>query len=358
MSSRLSAKKLHQLSTEELAAEGLQLVEGEVVYDVGKWHETPPPPAEWLVEGLWMEHAGGFIQGEPGSGKSWLAMEMALSVASGTPFMGEYAVKQGNVYVIIEEGNINDPYSCYQRLIDGKGLDRKDLEGVLFVDHGTGWRFDDGPMVERVARRIRAIAERYGWTNGVPDLVQIDPLAGIHLLDENATKDMTNLCYHGLNPFRKLLNGLSALQIIHHSRKKSQGVGADRTSVMRGAQVLTGWADCIVDLNNKGKDTVEVSNGKMRGMDWKPFFCKREITDEYAKLTWQEPTSKSEDNDQRISRELLEIIEAHPGITTNGLKGHIEGNAAKIGILCEWLQATGQIRREKGERNAWLHYPI
>ena len=46
----------------------------------------------WLVEGLWTQQGVGLLCGSPKSCKTWLALELALSVASKTPVLGKYEV--------------------------------------------------------------------------------------------------------------------------------------------------------------------------------------------------------------------------------------------------------------------------
>ena len=58
----------------------------------------------WLVEGLWAEEGVGIVGGAPKCCKSWLALDLALSVASGTPALGTYAVpRAGPVLVFAAE---------------------------------------------------------------------------------------------------------------------------------------------------------------------------------------------------------------------------------------------------------------
>jgi RecA-family ATPase len=53
----------------------------------------PASRDDWLIEGLWAKEAVGCIGGAPKSCKTWLALEMALAVASGKPCLGRFAVK-------------------------------------------------------------------------------------------------------------------------------------------------------------------------------------------------------------------------------------------------------------------------
>ena len=41
------------------------------------------PQTQWLIEGLWSEQAVGILGGEPKCCKSFLALDVAVSVASG-----------------------------------------------------------------------------------------------------------------------------------------------------------------------------------------------------------------------------------------------------------------------------------
>lgn len=51
------------------------------------------PEQRWLVEGLWAERAVGIVGGEPKCCKSFLALDLAVSVASGRPCLRRYPVK-------------------------------------------------------------------------------------------------------------------------------------------------------------------------------------------------------------------------------------------------------------------------
>jgi RecA-family ATPase len=46
---------------------------------------APSSAPSWLIEGLWSAQAVGIIGGEPKCCKSFLALDLAVAVASGTP---------------------------------------------------------------------------------------------------------------------------------------------------------------------------------------------------------------------------------------------------------------------------------
>ena len=58
----------------------------------------------WLVEQLWGDSSVGVIGGAPKCSKTWLGLDLALSVATGTACLGRYAVPQpGPVLVYLAE---------------------------------------------------------------------------------------------------------------------------------------------------------------------------------------------------------------------------------------------------------------
>lgn len=50
-----------------------------------------PDDQRWLVTGLWAEEAVGIIGGEPKCCKSFLALDLAVAVAAGTPCLRRFA---------------------------------------------------------------------------------------------------------------------------------------------------------------------------------------------------------------------------------------------------------------------------
>src|SRR5215472_16436715 len=81
----------------------------------------------WLIEGLWSAQAVGIIGGEPKCGKSFLALDLAAAVASGTPCLRRFPTRQrGAVLLYAAE--------------DAAHIVRQRLEGIAHaasVDFGT-----------------------------------------------------------------------------------------------------------------------------------------------------------------------------------------------------------------------------
>ncbi len=89
----------------------------------------PLPPMSWACEALQIgpgRPCG--IWGYGGSGKSWVAQALALSVASGQKFLGKFDVKRGKVAHISHELGRRAVGSRYRRLANGMMVDFEDVQ--------------------------------------------------------------------------------------------------------------------------------------------------------------------------------------------------------------------------------------
>ena len=87
---------------------------------------TPP---HWAVANIWPEGAMGVIGGAPKNGKSSLALELAITLATGTPFLG-----------LADQFPMRVPPSpvLYVQVENSKGRVQRDLQEVL-VARGLGY---------------------------------------------------------------------------------------------------------------------------------------------------------------------------------------------------------------------------
>jgi len=130
----------------------------------------------WLVEGLWAEEGVGIVGGAPKCCKSWLALDLALSVASGTPALGSYAIpRAGPVLVFAAE----DPPTTVRSRLEGLTVRRGlALEHVpLHVILSSSLRLDTLGDQARLAEAVG----RYR-----PRLLVLDPFVRLHRIDENS----------------------------------------------------------------------------------------------------------------------------------------------------------------------------
>jgi hypothetical protein len=94
---------LHPPTTTPAAGAGRGLVIEDLADVLARVDAAGPPT--WLVEGLWPRDAYGVFAAEDKAGKTWAILDLALSVAAGTPWLGHFACPpSGRVLVFLGEG--------------------------------------------------------------------------------------------------------------------------------------------------------------------------------------------------------------------------------------------------------------
>jgi hypothetical protein len=180
-------------------------------------------PETWLIKHWIAKGELISIIAQPAAGKSLLALEMALAMATGKDWRGEKIHRVSNIFYVIGEGQKGfiDRVSAYE------------IENNISVDNcpfylsNTSIGFD---TVEGLTQIINAIEQ----TKTTPDVIFIDTLARSFNGDENSASNMGD--------FVKNCNCLSlyfnnaAVVVIHHSGN------SDKTR-SRGSSALIGAVD-------------------------------------------------------------------------------------------------------------------
>src|SRR5664279_795547 len=74
------------------------------------------PQTQWLVEDLWTEQAVGILGGEPKCCKSFLALDVAVSVASGTACLRQFPVRRSGPVLLFPA---EDSLAVVRRRLEG-----------------------------------------------------------------------------------------------------------------------------------------------------------------------------------------------------------------------------------------------
>ncbi len=188
----------------------------------------------WLVEDLWAEQAVGIVGGEPKCGKSFLALELAVAVASGAPALRRFAVPHpGRVLLFAAEDPLIVVRERLEALASAARVDFESLDVHLITQPVL--RLD----LDADRKRLRHTVERLR-----PRLLVLDPLVRLHRIDENVAGEVAPL----LASLRTLQRQLhTAVLLVHHARK-----GGDRVrpgQALRGSSELHAWGDSNLYLH-------------------------------------------------------------------------------------------------------------
>lgn len=202
--------------------------------------QEPDPAGRWLVESLWARAGVGIIGGAPKCGKSWLGLDLALSVASGTPCLDTFPVaEKGSVLVYMAE----DPAALVRQRLAGLCRHRSlDLAALpLGVITAATVRLD----LPRDQRRLQETVRRHA-----PRLLLLDPFVRLHRINENQAGDVASV----LGFLRELQRAHElAVAVVHHARKNGGSTGGQS---LRGSGDFFAWVDTALSLRRHRQQLV------------------------------------------------------------------------------------------------------
>lgn len=98
---------------------------------------TEPPRREWIVEALIPRKVSVLLGAHGGSGKTLLALQLAVCVALGRPFFGQ-AVAAGTVVALFAEDDADELHRRLSAICADEGVSLSDLVDRLFIFDGVG----------------------------------------------------------------------------------------------------------------------------------------------------------------------------------------------------------------------------
>jgi RecA-family ATPase len=194
----------------------------------------------WLIEGLWARSAIGLIGGAPKCCKTWLGLDMAVSVATGTKALGHFETKApGKALVFLAEDALSQVRSRIEALCRQRNQDIELID--LYVITAPILRLDLVADQERLAQAVEHLR---------PRLLVLDPLVRLHRLDENSAAEISGL----LGYFRDLQRRFDvAIVLVHHASKKQR---SQPGQALRGSSDLHAIGDCNAYLARDGERIV------------------------------------------------------------------------------------------------------
>lgn len=180
---------------------------------------------QWLIGDLMPSTGLHVLYGAPGSGKSFLALDVALHVAAGKAWGGRPVRKGGVVYVASEGGQ------GFRKRVVAARATLGDAEDVRFALVTTAPNLGrDGDTAELI-EQIRAQTGALGWE---PQLIVIDTLSrSVEDMNESSSQDVMRFVSNA-----ELISKAFGCVVmpVHHT-------GKDESKGMRGSSALHGSAD-------------------------------------------------------------------------------------------------------------------
>jgi archaellum biogenesis ATPase FlaH len=266
------------------------------------------PKVNWRINHLIPERGIVILGGEGGSCKSWLAMDMALSIANGEDFLDKFYTEQATVLYLDEENGDVDIPNRFSQLIKGQN---REIPENLHIKIFSGMQLDTPQGIEHLSELIKKSGA---------EIIILDSLIRFMAGDENKSIDAKKV-FDGL---KKMFNrfGNICFVIMHHTVKNGNG----------GINSIRGSGDYINMCNylTMLKRTAQGFKAEMlrgRGLaqdDWPKFEVKLESNQgDSVKLVYS-----GEINETTKKRDCIEFIKEF--IEANKLKSFTMGKNSDL----------------------------
>lgn len=234
---------------------------------------------DWLVRNIWTKGSCGFISGAPKSYKSYIGLDMAISVATGTPFLNDpqFSTRASRVLYLQEEDSLPLVLMRAEQVLEYKSPDRHH-HGQLVVDvsspstppAGASGTISDVVWMPPTPLDTLALHVRSGFVASSPawqawlldfvdehrfDLVVIDTLGTtVGDIDTDKSGPLNDKV---LKPLRAIAETTGvAIAIVHHN-KKTTDVNGRSGQQMLGSVALHAWVESALYVQSKEKNSNE-----------------------------------------------------------------------------------------------------
>jgi hypothetical protein len=290
--------------------------------------QTEQDAQRWLVEELWGARSVGVIGGAPKCSKTWLGLDIALSVATGTACLGKYAVPQpGPVLVYLAEDALPSVRERVAGMARHRGIDLSRVE--IDVVTAPVLRLDRDP--DRV--RLLETARRLG-----PRLLLLDPLVRLHGIDENNASEVAALLAY----FRSLQRLLDvSVILVHHTRKNAAG-GTAAGLGLRGSSDIHAFGDSNLYLR-RGKDHLVLTTEHRAAPASPPIPLALIATN--PETTHLEVIALHQDGRPRsLQDQVLDVLVAGIVLTRAMLRERLAVKNERLGEVLESLERADRLR--------------
>ncbi len=291
----------------------------------------------WLVEELWGASSVGVIGGAPKCSKTWLGLDLALSVATGTACLGRYAVPApGPVLVYLAEDALLVVRERIEGMARHRGLDLAQVE--VHVITAPTLRLDRDPDRTRLLETTKRLR---------PRLLLLDPLVRLHGIDENHAGEVAELLAY----FRSLQRQLDlSVLLVHHTRKNAAG-GAAAGQGLRGSSDIHAFGDSNLYLR-RTREHLVLSSEHRAAPASAPVYLELVATN--AETTHLEVIAELQDGSTRLTvdgkqrsleERVLDLLAQGAVLTRAKLRDSLGVKNERLGEALESLERAGRLCR-------------
>lgn len=250
---------------------------------------------DWLVDTLIERGANGVIVAEPKTGKSWMAADLAISLALGVSFLGFRVKRAVKVALVSREDNpsltkwrLRSLYRAKetdhpQALFENLYINTREQSKQLLID-------DDEQLAELVAD-LRIVK---------PEFLILDVLNTLHTKEENDNSEMRQV-FARLDQIQREIG--CAICVLHHFNKTGTG---SMTQRMRGSSAIAGWCEFMIGITLDPESAARKVQFEMKAAQPpEPIFFRIETQFGVASLTRLPDSARDVESDDERARQRV-----------------------------------------------------
>jgi hypothetical protein len=266
------------------------------VFTAAKLRTMEFPPVSYIVPGIIPEGVT-VLAGKPKIGKSWMALDLAIGIATGSPVLGGVHVEQGDVLYCCLEDNQRRLKRRVTKLLGAFGGD-----WPARLTLATEWRRLDEGGVEDIEAWCGSVSK--------PRLVLLDTLVGVRPATRgNETPYEGD--YKALSRIHRFANDRDGLGVVAltHTRKMDAD---DPVDTISGTLGTAGQADTCLILARSNKGTTLY----VRGRDVEE--CERAIIFGSENCKWSLLGDAAEVHRSDTRTKILDVLDRAPALMGPG----------------------------------------
>jgi hypothetical protein len=301
----------------------------------------PPPELQWCVQDMFAQPSLTMLVGNPGTKKTFLAIDLAVCVALGQPWLGR-SVNQGPVFFIDEETGLHQLWSRFNSAL--KAHDSGWGVPLNFVSLG-GYDLRNEEDADVLIHRALSVNAR---------LIIIDALA--NLMRGTGENNLATVQPVLFNLRRMAEYCQAAVLVIHHT---------NRHGLFRGSSSISAAADLMLSIESDPADTLlTLRTLKARFLAPLPFCARANFApapDGTPRFHLTPTDEKPADSPQSslasglpgVISSILDLLTRHPGLTRSQITARLSSySSGTIRNSLHRLMVSGLIQKSMGQEKA------
>lgn len=299
--------------------------------DYHQFSSTDWGAVRWLVDRLIPRVGCGFLAAAPKLGKTWLALDLAMAVSSGSRFLGRLT-EIGTAVYIGGEGGASTLQRRLSWLVAGRRLQPSHFAERAFMGINSRFQIDKPGGIQELRLELDRVE---------PSLIIFDPFTRFHSRRENERDSIEPV----LNTLRRLSEEYQAFVLmVHHAPKPSKEQA--RYDPLRGSSAMRAWHDGLIWLE-QGPDFLLLQAELRDAEPPAPLEIELDIDEAQGLATVDFQGQRLEEDDQIVIEAIKGILREKEQSTLNDLVKTLRKGKAKTARMISGMEDLGLVTRKK-----------